>query len=436
MSTRLAFTVTALLLGAASVSTGERAVLHRVLGNGMTVVVRENAAAGVVAMALHVRGGAREETPDAAGVTNLLHRVMLRGTARQNAAQIAEAAETIGGTLEVSGEADHAEVRGAALARHWQKLLSLIATVALEPALATAEIERERRLVLGEMETRADNPFPLALDVLLRDLYGAHPYALPTAGLRASVEKLSREALVARHRQIYRPERMVLAVSGRLSAPEVVKLTERLFGGRVPDASVESGAPGDTAVGGAGLARRRVVEKGAQQVQVLVGFIGPALAEPEYPAVKVLSAVLGGGLSGRLFVELREKRALAYSVGIVNPWRAGPGHLVAHIGTEPRNAAAAEAGLRREMERVRTEEVSDAELARAKAYLLGAFTMDRRTNARQAWYLAFFESAGVGWNFPDRYAAAVSRVSAGDVRRVAERYLAAPTVVVLLPPPA
>jgi predicted Zn-dependent peptidase len=178
---------------------------------------------------------------------------------------------------------------------------------------------------------------------------------------------------------------------------------------------------------------RRVIEKPAQQAQVLIGYVGPRIADPDYAAVKVLSAVVGGGMSGRLFFELRDKRGLAYSIGVTNPSRSGPAPLFAHMGTGPGTVDAAEQGLLRELERIRVEPPSETELARAKGYILGNLALDRRTVARRAWYLAFFEGAGVAWDFPDRYARDVAAVTVADVQRAAERYFRSPTVVVLQP---
>jgi zinc protease len=138
-------------------------------------------------------------------------------------------------------------------------------------------------------------------------------------------------------------------------------------------------------------------------------------------------------MSGRLFVELREKLGLAYSVGAINPSRAGPAPLLAFLGTAPANAEAAEAAMLRELERIRREPPTAEELARARAYLQGTQAMDRRTNARQAWYLAFFELVGAGHDYPDRYAAALGKVTAADVQAAARRYLEQPTIVVLRP---
>ena len=167
---------------------------------------------------------------------------------------------------------------------------------------------------------------------------------------------------------------------------------------------------------------------------MLVGYLGPSLLEPDYAAARVLATVMGGGMSGRLFRELRDQRGLAYSVGMLGSFRTGPSFLVSYLGTAPANAEAAEAGMLAEIERVRGESVTARELARAKAYLLGTLAMDRRTSTRHAWYMAFFEVIGAGWDFPERYARAVEAVTPADVARVAQRYLTRPTVIVLQPP--
>ena len=406
-------------------------VVRRVLPNGLTVIVRPDASVGVVAASLQVRAGSLFEKPETAGITNFLHRVMVRGTKRYTALQLTEAIEDLGGSLDASGDIEYTEVRGAALARNWEGLLELVAEVALRPTLPNEEIERERRLIQSALQTRGDTPFQRAFDTLLQDLYGAHPYSWPSAGRRESIERIDRGALQAHYATIYRPDRMVLAVSGQVAAENVLRVAERLFRATAPAGSPATTAPAATEPTG----KRRVVERPVQQAQVLVGYLGPSLTEPDYPVVRVLATVLGGGMSGRLFTELRDKRGLAYSVGAISSFRTGPS-LVTYMGTAPPNAEAAEAGVLAEVERIRGEAVSERELARARAYLLGNLAMDRRTNARHAWYLAFFEVIGAGWDFPERFARGVDAVTVADVTRVAARYLTRPTVVVLQPPKA
>ena len=406
-------------------------VIRRVLPNGLTVIVRPDPAVGVMAASLQVRAGSRFETADTAGISNFLHRVMVRGTKRYTALQLTEAIEDLGGSLDASGDVEYTEVRGAALARNWEALLGLVAEVALRPTFPNEEIERERRLVQSALQTRGDTPFQRAFDAMLQDLYGAHPYAWPSAGRRESIERIDRAALHAHYAAIYRPDRMVLAVSGHVPGDRVLRVAERLFRATPPAAAPVTAGP----VAATPRGDRRVVERPVQQAQVLVGYLGPSLTEPDYPAVRVLATVLGGGMSGRLFTELRDKRGLAYSVGVLSSFRTGPS-FVTYMGTAPASAEAAEAGVLSEIDRIRVEQVSERELARGKAFLLGNLAMDRRTNARHAWYLAFFEVIGAGWDFPERFERAVEAVTVADLARVAGRYLTRPTVVVLKPPKA
>lgn len=410
-----------------AVATGE-GVFRHVLPNGVRVLVRESRGADVVAVSLQVRAGSRHESAETAGLTNLLVRTMLRGTADLPGSAFAEAAEAIGGTIDGGAEAEHAEVRGRALGQHWERLLELLADAVLAPALVAAEVEKERRVVLAQIDARADTPFSAALDRLIANLYGAHGGAHPAVGVRTAVERFTREDLLAHHRRIFTADRMVVAVSGNVPGARVVKRVERLFARATTTAAPAPLLPVPPPPDGG----RQVVAKPAQQAQVMVGFLVPGLDEPGYAAVRVLYAVLGGGMSARLFTKLREERALAYSVGVVSPWRSGPGFLAAYLATSPDNATEAEAELLAELERLRTEEVGEMELARAKAFVLGQLAMDRRTNAREAWYLAFHEGAGLGWDFPRRYARAVERVTIADVGAAARR-LATPSITVLEP---
>ncbi|HXH83882.1 MAG TPA: pitrilysin family protein, partial [Candidatus Tectomicrobia bacterium] len=295
-----------------------------------------------------------------------------------------------------------------------------------------AELDRARPIVLARIRSRGDVPAQHAFDALLHDLYDGHPYRWPSVGRAEVVARLGRDELAAHHAALYRPDRMVLAVSGGVRAAPVFRTATRLFGSvAAPGPAAAPAAPAP-----APRSDRRVLEHPAQQAQILVGFLAPPLSDPDYAAVRVLGTALGGGMAGRLFRELRDRQGLAYSVSVLGTYRTGPSFLAAYMGTAPANAAAAEAGVLRELDRVRREGVTASELARARAYLLGTLAMDRRTNARHAWYLAFFEVIGAGWDFPERYARAVEAVTLDDVRRVAERYLRAPTIVVLLPPGA
>jgi zinc protease len=405
------------------------AVSRHVLSNGMTILVREDPLVGVVAVSLQVRAGSLFERDETAGITNFLQRVMVRGARGRSAQAIAEAAQELGGSVEGAGDVEVAELRGEALARHWKALLDLVADIALAPTLAAEEVERERRLLVSQIQTRADMPYSGAWDALMSDLYGPHPYARAALGRVESVKTITRAALVEHHRLVYRPDRMVLAISGNVPRGRVLAAAEARFGGlAAPPAPAAAAVPSAVPTG-----ERRTLGRPAEQAQIFVGYLGPSMSAPDYAATRVLGAVLGGGMSARLFRELRERRGLAYTVGTLTQYRTGPGFLLAYLGTTPANAEAATGALLEVVHQARAQPPSAGEVERAKAFLLGTLAMDRRTSARHAWYLAFFEVVGAGWDFPERYARAVEAVSVAEVEAAAARYLTRPTVVILRP---
>ena len=399
------------------------------LDNGLTVLVRENPVAPVVAVSLMVKTGTWWETPTNNGISNFMHAVMVRGTAQRSGSQLAEAIAALGGKISASGEVDYSEIRASALSRFWRELLGFTAELALTPKLASGELDGERDWIMGRIQKRRDSAPSRAFDEFFATLYGPHPYSLQVLGTPESLRRVDHAALVEWYRRSYRPERMTLTVSGQVSAAQVLAEARRLFGA-LPRGGEATETPRPAP---ANPGTRRVIEQAAQQAQILAGGIAPSLSHPDHAPVKVLSTILGGGMAGRLFVELRDKRGLAYTAASYYDPVRDPGALILYLGTAPENATKAEEELRREIERIRTDPVSDDELRRAKGYLLGRYTMDRRTNERQAWYLAFYEQVGVGQDYPERYRKAVEAVTPADVRRVAKQYLEKVTTVVLRP---
>ena len=399
------------------------------LDNGVTVMVRENPVAPVVAVALLLRMGSRWETAANAGISNFTHAVMVKGTAKRSGGDIAEAVANLGGKISASGDVDYSGIQGTALARFWRELLEITAELALTPKMNAADVDREREWLLSRVQRRRDNAPARAFDEFYATLYGTHPYAIPNIGTVDSLKRIDHPAILAWYRAFYRPERMTLVVSGQVSSGEVLAEARRLFGGLQPGAATpDPRIPSPQASG-----RRVMIEQAAQQTQILAGGLAPSLDHPDHAAVKVLSTILGGGMAGRLFVELRDKSALAYTAASYYDPVHEPGALVLYLGTAPANAARAEQALLAEVQRIRDVPVSADELARAKNYLLGRYAMDRRTNERLAWYLAFYEVEGVGGDYPERYRRQVEAVTVADVQRAARTYLGTLTSVVLGP---
>jgi zinc protease len=405
------------------------AVTRTKLANGMTVLVRENSTAPIVAMSLMLRMGTRWETRQNAGISNFLQLMVIRGTTSLDGTQIVSAADRMGGSIDAYADADYSEIAATALSRYWSEMLDLVAEVALRPSLPDGTTQAVRDFLARQIRNRADKPYDAAFDSLMARTYGDNPYAWDPLGLKESLERMDRAALLAHYRRHYVPGAMVLAVSGKVKSADVVPRAERLFGA-LPAASAP--APNATSPPAPGAARAVLTVPGAQ-AQILMGGLAPSLTDPDLAAMKVVSTVLGGGLASRFFSELRDKQGLAYTTAAREPMRVGPGYFLALLGTAPANKEKAEAALREQLERIQRQAVPEEELRVAKAYLLGSLAMDRRTNARQAWYMGSLEVAGVGHEFLDRYVAKVRAVTAADVQLAAQRYLATVRTVVAEP---
>jgi predicted Zn-dependent peptidase len=399
------------------------------LPNGLTVLVRENPEAPVVAYSLMVRMGTRTETPDNAGISNLLQQMLVRGTEKLDGEQIAEAADRMGGGIDAYGDADYSEITATALSRNWQEMLELVGDCVLRPTLPDGTVQAVRNFLVRQIRNRGDKPFDVASDRMRASLFGSNPYAWDPLGRRQSVEKLDRGALIAYYRRFYVPGQIVLAVSGDVKSGDVMAQVQRIFGTMAPGKVEMPAAPAPPPMA---ASRETVVVPGAQ-AQILMGTLAPSLTDPDHPPLKVLTALLGGGMASRFFSELRDQQALAYTTLAVYPSRIDTSAFVAILGTAPENVSKAEPALVQQLERIRNQAASDDEVAVARAYVVGSQAMDRRTNARQAWYLAFYETAGVGYEFLERYAVAVKNVTPAEVQRVAKKYLSVVRTVVVQP---
>jgi len=399
------------------------------LPNGLTVLVRENPAAPVVAYSLMSNMGTRTETPDVAGISNLLAQMLVRGTEKLNGEQIAEAADRMGGSIDAYGDSDYSEITATALSRNWQEMLELVGDCALHPTLPDGTVQAVRDFLVRQIRNRGDKPFDVAADRMRAALFGSNPYAWDPLGRRESVEKLTRESLVAYYRRHYLSGRLVLAVSGDVKTAEVLPQVQRIFGAMPPGGGASPAVPAPPAM----AATREVDVIPGAQAQIFMAALAPPLTDPDHPPLKVLTALLGGGMASRFFSELRDQQALAYTTLAQYPSRVGTSAFVSILGTAPENVPKAEPALTQQIERIRTQQASAEEVAVARAYVLGSQAMDRRTNSRQAWYLAFYEIAGVGYEFLDRYAADVKKVTPADVQRVAQKYLSGLRTVIVQP---
>jgi len=386
---------------------------------GLRIVVAENHCTPITAVAVYCLGGARNERRDLQGITHLAQRMLLKGTRLRSSEGLAEELEFLGARYAPFTSKDLVGATLSVLSRNLARALDLLAECILQPAFLTEELERERRLVLAEIQRRQDDGFACAMDLSEAALYRNHPYRFPVTGTQASVRRLERERLIRWHRRLYSPDRMVVAVVGDLRATHMRDLVMEAFAPldaprpALPEPKLEE--PPTTP-------RQRTRRRARQHVALALSFMGPHFPSPDFLPMDVLSQVLAG-MSGRLFTELRDRRGLGYAVGAGLEPRRDRSHFGVHLGTSLENRQVALEALLEELRRVRDEPVPRQELSRVRRHLLGLFSMALQRKAVQAARLAFFELMGAGHGFLQGYPEAVRRVTPEAMLEAARRHL-------------
>jgi zinc protease len=374
-------------------------------------------------------GGLRYEDARTNGVNNLLAALVTRGTRTLGGDELAHEVETMAGAIGGFSGRNSFGVRTELLARHWERGLELLADCILEPAFSDEELEKERRQALEEIRTQADNISSEAFRLFQRTLYTKHPYRLDVIGTAGSVAGMKRRTLVDYYKRHMAPSQLTLAIVGDVDPQAVIKKARALCGeaGRGTAPPKPPAAPWDAAHPIAGARVEKFQNK--QQAHVVYGFAGTTITDHDRFALEVLATILSGQ-GGRLFVELRDKRGLAYRVSAFSVEGVDPGYFAVYIATSPENLAVAEHGIEEELAKICATPAPRAELERAKRYLVGAHEISLQRRAALASTLAFHEAYGVGWDEYRRYAPGILAVSAADVQRVAQKYLVRERAVV------
>jgi zinc protease len=398
---------------------GDERVVKVTLANGARLLVARDRSVPLVALRAVWNGGLRYETAENNGVNNLLAALVTRGTATRSADQINEAIESMAGAIGGFSGLNSFGLRAELLARHWEQGLEILADCALNPAFKPAEVDRERRQVLDDIRAQQDNLSAVALQLFSRTIFRAHPYRMDPLGSLESVSALRRDALVAYYRRHFRPGNLVLSVVGDVDLGRVKERFAALFGGARRAAVAAPSPP-----------REPTHEKPAQAVQLMnkqqahlvVGYPGTDMKSRDRYALEVLASILSGQ-GGRLFLELRDRKGLAYQVGAYSQEGLEPGYFAVYLATSPQKIEASLEGIGQELARLRDRPVSDAELKRIQRYLVGSYEISLQRKSTLASLLAFNECYGLGYQAYARYVDLVMAVTAKDVQRVARRYL-------------
>ncbi len=407
------------------------AVAAVTLDNGLRLLVLEDRSVPVVALRALFRGGLRHETKDTAGIHTFLAELLTQGTATRSAEEIARAVDALAGSLTGFSGRNSFGLSGEFLARDFEAGFELFSDSLLHPSFPPDEVEKLRSLLLEEVRAQEDNAPGLVFRTFSEALFGEHPYHLDVMGTADSLSRMTAAQLAEHHAACFSAGRATLAVVGAVDPVQVVRLARRHF-----EADTRQAAPPPTVAQWEPPKAPRVVVRHRAQAQAhfVLGFAGVTIDDPDRFALEVLSTVLGGQ-GGRLFVEVRERRGLAYAVTSINLEGVEPGYLAVYAATAPERLAETVEAVRAVLAGVVEEPLPEAELTRARRYLVGAHDIGLQRAGALASTMAFDGAFSLGHDAWRRYADAVRAVTAEDVQRVAQRVLRldAPTLAVLAP---
>jgi len=403
-----------------ALATQDGVALHAYrLPNGAELHVFPRREVPVVAVRAAFLGGLLSEREDTAGLTSFLTSLWLRGTKQRSYADFARSVEGL--AAEIDGFAGRSSL-GLTLdvpSAQLDPALELFAEVLLQPGFDLLEIEHERRDTLAAIARREDRLGERVFDLFLHTLYPTHPYRFPLLGSKASVRHVDRTALESHHDHYVRARNCVLAVAGDVDPDTIARRLSSLFADLPPGPfarpePAEDAPPREP--------REAVLRKRREQAHLVIGFPGLTVRDEDRHALEIVSQLLAGQ-GGRLFLELRDRRSLAYSVTALNVEGVAPGFFAVYIGTAPEKLEAAKGGMLEELERIVSSPPAEEELRRAQHYLAGNFAIDLQRSASRAAHLAQDALYGLGADAHLRYAELIHAVTKEDVLRVAQRVI-------------
>lgn len=401
------------------------------LPNGLRLLVKEDHRLPFVEFRAVFKGGVLAETPRTNGITQVMARTLLQGTRTRAAERIATEIESIGGSIDTYGGNNSFGVNAEVLSEDFATGLELLADVLLNPTFPADAFERERDVQLASIQAQRDNLLQSCSRLMRRRLFGDGGYGLDATGREESVAALSMDALKAFHQRLAVPNNCVLAVFGDVATDAARAAVEKAFEDWTRGRDVLNDPP--PAKPRSGI--ERVVEtRDKKQAVLVIGFPGTTLAGEDRYALELLSEACSD-LGSRLFMRIRDELGLAYYVGAQNFPGLVPGYFAFYAGTDPAKAERVEKELLAEAALLSGQGLSEEELKRSKAKLLGQKKIARQDLGGFALQSALDELYGLGYDQTEREDARHEAVSLAEIKRVAAAYLRADAAVIAVVQP-
>lgn len=397
------------------------AVERTVLSNKLTVLVFEDHSIPAVTLEALVGAGSWRDPPNSKGVANLTVKSILVGAGQLTFDQINDRLDFLGANLDADCTKDYATLTMQVLKKDLDGGFDLFMNVLTAPSFPATDVGREKDNIVGKLRSLEDQPYEIAVRAFDKALFLDGPYASQVEGTEESLAAMGPNDLQKFYKSFYRPNNSIIVVGGDITPDEVrTKLIPRFQKWEAADIPemkyVSRFAQGSVTV---------KIDKPVTQATILIGSPSVERAHKDYYSLAVLNQILGSGeLNSRLMTEIRVKAGLAYSVNSIVLARKNAGSFRVAIQTKNASARESIALAIKELERIRREPVSEAELAEAKKFLIGNFPL-RYASTQQDYtkFRAQIEFFGLGNDYPQKYPDIINSITAEDVRRVAEVYL-------------
>lgn len=399
----------------------EREFQRSVLPNGLTVLSEHMPGVRSVSFGAWVRAASVHESSERMGVSHLLEHMVFKGTERRSAKQIALELEALGGSLDAYTSREHTVYQARVLDEHLPQAADVIADIVFRPTLRSSDLALERKVVLEEIAMVEDTPDDLVFELHNEVLWGAHPYGHSILGTRDTVKHLGVKALRELHQRAYHPPQLVVAASGNVSHDALLDVLARTGWNDVPRGE-EALLATPSATSAAPIVRH--VEREGTQTHLVLGSPGLRYADPRRYALVMLSMLLGGGMSSRLFQRIREELGLAYSIYTFQQFYADTGMHGVYVATSPESARPAFDAIRDELAKVADAGLPTDEIEMGKSQLKGQMTLSLESVSARMYRAAAVELYGEPYRSLDETLALVNAVTADEIAELAREFFA------------
>jgi predicted Zn-dependent peptidase len=398
-------------------ATDVRDIQRHTLPNGLVVITETMPHVRSVSVGIWVRNGSRLEVLEENGLAHFIEHMVFKGTERRTAEDIAREMDSVGGMLDAFTSKEQICFNAKVLDEHLPIAFDVIADLVLRPKFDSEDVRKERQVVLEEIKMDLDNPEYLLHDLFTRGFWPEHPLGRPILGTPETVKKFNRESLRTRFQNWFAPDHLVITAAGNVTHDRVLDLVQREFGAIKPDGRAESdGAPRTRAP------IHLETKKDLEQVHLCIGVPSVPLGHEDRFGVAVLNNLLGGGMSSRLFQNIREKQGLAYAVfSELTPY-SDAGMMTVYAGTATETVGQVIDLTIAEFRALKESPVTEEELRRSKNHLKGSLmlslesTSSRMSNlARQELYFGRFFSL-------DEILAGIEAVTREELQSLAQEY--------------